>query len=222
MATLTRCRTGAGNAAKRRARAGRRGGRRPKDTASSRVPTYAAQAKAGKVDGFAKPALEWRRARGRDRDRRRERLCLSGDRLGARRRCPLPRVITASPRRRSRARIIAASSVIRSSGWRTQGLLALMFANTPGAIAPWGGAKAVFGTNPIAFACPLPGRPPIVVDLSLSKVRARQHPRGQAEGRDHSPRLGARCAGQADHRSQRPRLPAPCCRSATPKARRWR
>jgi (2R)-3-sulfolactate dehydrogenase (NADP+) len=45
-----------------------------------------------------------------------------------------------------------------------------MFANTPAAIAPWGGAKAVFGTNPIAFACPLPGKPPIVVDLSLSKI----------------------------------------------------
>jgi (2R)-3-sulfolactate dehydrogenase (NADP+) len=28
----------------------------------------------------------------------------------------------------------------------------------------------VFGTNPLAFACPLPGRAPIVVDLSLSKV----------------------------------------------------
>jgi (2R)-3-sulfolactate dehydrogenase (NADP+) len=28
----------------------------------------------------------------------------------------------------------------------------------------------VFGTNPIAFACPLPDVPPIVVDLSLSKV----------------------------------------------------
>jgi (2R)-3-sulfolactate dehydrogenase (NADP+) len=50
------------------------------------------------------------------------------------------------------------------------GLVAMMFANTPGAIAPWGGAKAVFGTNPIAFACPLPGAAPIVVDLSLSKV----------------------------------------------------
>jgi len=50
------------------------------------------------------------------------------------------------------------------------GLLALLFANTPSAIAPWGGSKAVFGTNPIAFACPLPGRAPIVVDLSLSKV----------------------------------------------------
>src|SRR6185437_14964503 len=42
--------------------------------------------------------------------------------------------------------------------------------NTPGAMAPWGGARAVFGTNPVAFACPLPGRPPLVIDLSLSKV----------------------------------------------------
>jgi (2R)-3-sulfolactate dehydrogenase (NADP+) len=45
-----------------------------------------------------------------------------------------------------------------------------MFANTPAAIAPAGGTRGVFGTNPIAFACPLPGRAPIVVDLSLSRV----------------------------------------------------
>jgi (2R)-3-sulfolactate dehydrogenase (NADP+) len=50
------------------------------------------------------------------------------------------------------------------------GLVALFFANTPEAIAPWGGRKAVFGTNPIAFAAPLPGRAPVVVDLALSKV----------------------------------------------------
>ena len=50
------------------------------------------------------------------------------------------------------------------------GLVALLFANTPAAMAPWGGAQALLGTNPIAFACPLPGREPIVVDLSLSKV----------------------------------------------------
>ena len=51
-----------------------------------------------------------------------------------------------------------------------RGIVALIFANTPAAIAPWGGRKGVFGTNPIAFACPLPEGPPIVVDLSLSKV----------------------------------------------------
>ena len=50
------------------------------------------------------------------------------------------------------------------------GLVALLFANTPGAMAPWGGSKPVFGTNPIAFAAPLAGRPPIVIDMALSKV----------------------------------------------------
>ena len=51
-----------------------------------------------------------------------------------------------------------------------RGLVAILFANSPAAMAPWGGSRAVFGTNPIAFACPLVGRAPIVVDLSLSKV----------------------------------------------------
>jgi len=50
------------------------------------------------------------------------------------------------------------------------GLVALMFANTPAAMAPWGGNKAVFGTNPIAFAVPQVSGAPIVVDVSLSKV----------------------------------------------------
>jgi (2R)-3-sulfolactate dehydrogenase (NADP+) len=50
------------------------------------------------------------------------------------------------------------------------GFLAMMFANAPASMAPWGGTQAMFGTNPIAFACPLPNDAPIVVDLSLSKV----------------------------------------------------
>jgi (2R)-3-sulfolactate dehydrogenase (NADP+) len=51
-----------------------------------------------------------------------------------------------------------------------KGLVALLFANTPGAMAPWGGRAPVFGTNPIAFAAPLEGREPAVVDLALSRV----------------------------------------------------
>jgi (2R)-3-sulfolactate dehydrogenase (NADP+) len=50
------------------------------------------------------------------------------------------------------------------------GLVALMFSNAPAAIAPWGGRTPLFGTNPIAFATPIEGDEPIVVDLSLSKV----------------------------------------------------
>jgi (2R)-3-sulfolactate dehydrogenase (NADP+) len=50
-------------------------------------------------------------------------------------------------------------------------VLALAFSNTPAAIAPWGGTRAVFGTNPIAFACPRrDGRDPLVIDLALSVV----------------------------------------------------
>ena len=65
---------------------------------------------------------------------------------------------------------MSASPAIRWSGWRKPGMVALIFANAPAAMAPWGGTRAVFGTDPIAFACPLPDRAPIVVDLSLSKV----------------------------------------------------
>ena len=61
IATLVRCRTEEANA-KSVARAlvsaeaeGQKG------HGLSRVPTYAAQAKAGKVDGFAKPTLAWKR-----------------------------------------------------------------------------------------------------------------------------------------------------------------
>lgn len=53
------------------------------------------------------------------------------------------------------------------------GLIGLMFANTPAAIAPWGGKRPLYGTNPIA--CGFPDRDdPVVIDMSLSKV-ARGH-----------------------------------------------
>ena len=51
-----------------------------------------------------------------------------------------------------------------------RGLLALAFGNTPAAMAPWGGTTPLFGTNPIAFAAPRKEQPPLVIDLSLSKV----------------------------------------------------
>jgi len=50
-----------------------------------------------------------------------------------------------------------------------EGLISLAFSNTPSAMAPWGGCRASFGTNPLAFGCPRQGDP-IVVDMSLSKV----------------------------------------------------
>ncbi|QFU02505.1 (2R)-3-sulfolactate dehydrogenase (NADP(+)) [Halomonas sp. THAF5a] len=51
-----------------------------------------------------------------------------------------------------------------------RGYLALAFSNAPSAMAPWGGNRPLFGTNPIAFACPRRDGDPLLLDLSLSKV----------------------------------------------------
>ena len=134
----------------------------------SRVPTYAAQAKAGKVDGFAKPAVT-----------RPKPAVLAVDAAYGFAYPALDAAVAALPEA-ARAQGVAVAPIRRShhcgaAGHPAErlaeaGLVAILFANTPAAIAPWGGSRAVFGTNPIAFACPLPEREPIVVDLSLSKV----------------------------------------------------
>ena len=64
------------------------------------------------------------------------------------------------------------------------GLVALGFVNSPKSIAPWGGTKAVFGTNPLAFACPRKGGAPLVVDQSSSKVARSEIRLAQKEGRE--------------------------------------
>jgi len=134
----------------------------------SRLPSYAAQAKAGKVDGFAAPAVSRPKPSVVAVDAANGFAYPAIDVALS----ELPAVARANGLgvaaiRRSHHCGAAGHPVERLS---EQGLVAMMFANTPGAIAPWGGSKAVFGTNPIAFACPHPGHAPIVVDLSLSTV----------------------------------------------------
>jgi (2R)-3-sulfolactate dehydrogenase (NADP+) len=134
----------------------------------SRVPTYAAQAKVGKVDGFARPGAQQRRpglvAIDAANGFAYPALALAEAALPAMaRECG----VAAAAIRRSHHCGAAGHPVERLAH---AGLVALLFANTPAAIAPWGGATGLFGTNPIAFACPLPDRAPIVIDLSLSKV----------------------------------------------------
>lgn len=50
------------------------------------------------------------------------------------------------------------------------GCMALGFTNSPAGLGPWGGTRALYGTNPIAFACPRKNHDPLVIDLSMSKV----------------------------------------------------
>lgn len=50
------------------------------------------------------------------------------------------------------------------------GLLALLMSNSPPNVAAWGGRKKIFGTNPMAFAVPRAGKPPLVLDMATSAV----------------------------------------------------
>jgi (2R)-3-sulfolactate dehydrogenase (NADP+) len=134
----------------------------------SRLPFYADQIKAGKVDGKAVPTVS--------------RPAAALIRVDACCGLAFPAIDLGFE---------AASLVARESGLvaiaianshhagvvghhveklAAQGLVGIAFANTPAAIAPWGGTRGIFGTNPIAFACPRSAAPPLVIDLSMSIV----------------------------------------------------
>lgn len=134
----------------------------------SRLPSYLSQVRSGKIDAAAVP--------------RAERVAPSVLRIDAAHGFAYPALDLAIERLPDLARKtgLAAASIYRShhcgaaglvvERLAEQGLVALLFANTPAAIAPWGGTRALFGTNPIAFACPRANGAPIVIDMSLSKV----------------------------------------------------
>ncbi len=135
----------------------------------SRVASYAAQAKSGKVDGHARPAaLDAGRA---------------AIRIDAANGFAFPALDLA---RQTILQRIADTGIIAAGITRSHhfgaagrhvellaqnGLIGLIMGNSPKAIAPWGGKEGVFGTNPIAFAAPRRGdEAPLLIDLSLSKV----------------------------------------------------
>ncbi len=51
-----------------------------------------------------------------------------------------------------------------------QGLVALALVNSMACVVPHGGTRALFGTNPIAFAAPRAGGEPLVFDLATSSL----------------------------------------------------
>lgn len=134
----------------------------------SRVPTYLAMVRSGKIDGKAKPSAA----------RPRPSVLAIDAALGFA--YPAIDLALAELPALAASQGIAVAAIGRSNhcgaaglpceALARKGLVALLFANTPSAMAPWGGREPVFGTNPIAFAAPLAGRDPAVVDLALSKV----------------------------------------------------
>jgi (2R)-3-sulfolactate dehydrogenase (NADP+) len=134
----------------------------------SRVPSYAAHVRAGKVDGDATPTATVTRPGALLIDARHGFAYPSIDLAVAR----LPDM--------ARAQGIAIAAITRSHHFGVAGhhverlaaqdLVGLCCSNTPKAIAAWGGTAPVFGTNPIAFAAPRAGGSPVVVDAALSTV----------------------------------------------------
>ena len=134
----------------------------------SRVPSYSAQAQSGKVAGHAVPVCEKIKPSVLAVDAsfgfaypafdmmmqtlpemtRRQGLAMAGI-------------------RHSHHFGVAGHHVERAAD---DGLIALLFGNTPAAMAPWGGKTPLFGTNPIAFAAPISGDVPMVIDLATSKA----------------------------------------------------
>ena len=135
---------------------------------ASRVPSYAGQARSGKVDGRATPETI--------------RLTDSAAIVDARDGFAYPAIELAQ---RTLLDCLAhspvAAVVIRNSHHSgvvahhveplaRAGYVAMSVNNGPQAIAPWGGRRGLFGTNPIGFAAPRADHPPLVIDMSLSKV----------------------------------------------------
>lgn len=133
----------------------------------SRVPAYALQARSGKVHGQAIPSLI--------------RTAPGVVRVDAGLGFAYPAIDLALDSLISVAKSqgIALAAIYHSHHFgqvgahaerlAAEGLVALVFGNTPKAMAFHGGKRAMLGTNPLAFATPLPGdRAPLVVDLALS------------------------------------------------------
>jgi (2R)-3-sulfolactate dehydrogenase (NADP+) len=134
----------------------------------SYLPTYCDHAACGKVDGNATPIL-----------RELSTACIRVDArtgfahpalsLG------LPGLVAAARRGGIAVLVVGNSYACGSLGYfveelAEQGLVALMVANASPSIAPYGGRIPFFGTNPLAFATPRAGKPPLVIDQSTSVV----------------------------------------------------
>jgi (2R)-3-sulfolactate dehydrogenase (NADP+) len=138
----------------------------------SRLPSYAGQVRAGKIDGAATPTLAQTAAASLRVDAAHGFAYPALD-------LALPAVADLAGQTGTAAAALVRSHHIGQAGlWvetlAERGLVALVMSTTPAAMAFAGGKTPRLGTNPLAFAAPIAGRAPLVIDLALSQVaRAR-------------------------------------------------
>lgn len=134
----------------------------------ARLPTYCEHAKVGKIDGKARPVLDSPRP-GLVRVDAKCGFAHPAIDFG------LPALAEAARKQGVAALAVTNSYNCGVVGYHVeriarQGLVALGFVNAPASIAPMGGRRPVFGTNPIALAVPRDGHEPLVLDQSSSVV----------------------------------------------------
>ena len=148
----------------------------------SRIPSYAAQARVGKVRGHARPTLREIGAAQAHVDAA-QGFAYPAIELA------LNWLLERAPHSGIAMAAIGNSHHFGQAGAHVErlaeaGLVGMMFGNAPKAMAFWGGREPMLGTNPIAFAAPLAGEragessggqaeklshePPLVIDLALS------------------------------------------------------
>lgn len=133
-----------------------------------RVPTYCDHVACGKVDGQAQPQLLLQRTGAISVDARTGFAHPAID-LGFEHLIPAAKLngIAALAITNSYNCGVVGHHVERLAA---EGFVALAYVNAPAAIAPWGGKKPFFGTNPIALAAPRRDGSPLVIDQSASVV----------------------------------------------------
>jgi (2R)-3-sulfolactate dehydrogenase (NADP+) len=161
----------------------------------SRVPFYCSMLRKGRADGAAQPVIVSDRAA----------VCLLDNRDGlpyVSAQWAIEEVIQRARRNGIGFAGIRNSAHVGVLGIHLlpvaeAGLVGFAFTNSPAAIPPWGGKKALFGTNPVAAVFPRKDQQPIVVDLALTTVvrgrimmamrRGERIPEGWALDRDGRP-----------------------------------
>ena len=145
----------------------------------TRVPSYAEQAQVGKVDGFAVPRIT-----GTGAARRIDAgtgFAYPAIELALEALVPLTREMGVA------SVGIFASHHCGQAGRHVErladaGLIGFAYANTPSAMAFHGGTRSRLGTDPMAFAAPVAGRAPLVIDMALSVVARSKIVAAKAKG----------------------------------------
>jgi (2R)-3-sulfolactate dehydrogenase (NADP+) len=134
----------------------------------SRVPFYCAMLRNGRAEGAARPAMLSDRAA----------VCLIDNADGL----PYESCAWAIGEivQRARRNGIGFAGITRSAHVgvlgihllpvAAAGMVGVAFTNSPAAIPAWGGKRALFGTDPVAFAFPRRDADPLVIDLALTTV----------------------------------------------------